>query len=52
MGIINEEIFFNITNDLVIKLENWDFKDNFKNTEIRMYKYPNKELEFIIVDNK
>ena len=47
-----EEIFVNSATDLVTKLENGDFKDNFENTGIKIYQYPNKEVEDIVTDNK
>ena len=47
-----EEIFVNSATDLVTKLENGDFKDNFENTGIKIYQYPNKEVEEIVTDNK
>ena len=47
-----EEIFVNSATDLVTKLENGDFKYNFENTGIKIYQYPNKEVEDIVTDNK
>ena len=47
-----EEIFVNSATDLVTKLENGDFKDNFENTGIKIYQYPNREVEDIITDKK
>ena len=47
-----EEIFVNSATDLVTKLENGDFKDNFENTGIKIYQYPNREVEDIVTDNK
>ena len=47
-----EEIFVNSATDLVTKLENGDFKDNFENTGIKIYQYPNKGVEDIVTDNK
>ena len=47
-----EEIFVQSATDLVTKLENGDFKDNFENTGIKIYQYPNREVEDIITDKK
>ena len=47
-----EEIFVQSATDLVTKLENGDFKDNFENTGIKIFQYPNQEVEDIITDKK
>ena len=47
-----EEIFVNSATDLVTKLENGDFKDNFENTGIKIYQFPTQEVENIITDKK
>ena len=47
-----EEIFIQSATDLVTKLENGDFKDNFENTGIKIYQFPTQEVENIITDKK
>jgi GTPase SAR1 family protein len=47
-----EEIFVQSATDLVTKLENGDFKDNFETTGIKIFQYPNQEVEDIITDKK
>ena len=47
-----EEIFVQSATDLVTKLENGDFKDNFENTGIKIYQFPTQEVENIITDKK
>ena len=47
-----EEIFVESATDLVTKIENGDFKDNFENIGIKIYQFPNQEIENIVTDNK
>ena len=47
-----EEIFVQSATDLVTKLENGDFKDNFETTGIKIFQFPNQEVEDIITDKK
>ena len=46
-----EEIFVQSATDLVTKIENGEFKD-FENTGIKIYQYPNQEVEHIVVGEK
>ena len=47
-----EEIFVQSATDLVTKLENGEYKDNFENTGIKIYQYPNQDVENIATDKK
>ena len=47
-----EEIFVESATDLMDKLERGEFKDNFENSGIKIYQYPNQEVENIITDKK
>ena len=47
-----EEIFVQSATDLVTKLENGAYKDNFENTGIKIYQYPNQDVENIATDKK
>ena len=47
-----EEIFVQSATDLVTKIENGYYKDNYENTGIKIYTYPNKEVEDILTEKK